>query len=316
VLVRPLYLDSEIGLTVFTLRRIERQVRSSHISLCRSLRAAAIAPLTGGCLEVHWTCALGKATFRDPRRRALRHDLLDPGRNVITQLKPIDNRRLYQQIADQIRALIKDGGFAVGSRLPPERDLAQQLGVSRPSVREALIALEIDGSVEVRMGAGVYVCAASEHSAQSTTSMGESPLELMQARSALEGSVVALACGLSTPEGIATVSKALEEMRAAIEEKRSPLKEDRAFHLAIAAMTGNSVMERLVRELFDERHSPIASQLRVRSESSETWLEALREHEAILRALESRDVIAAQTTMRSHLQASQDRWVASRREWS
>ncbi|CAN5456099.1 hypothetical protein BH11PSE9_BH11PSE9_10440 [soil metagenome] len=81
-------------------------------------------------------------------------------------------------------------------------------------------------------------------------------------------------------------------------------------------MTGNSVMERLVRELFDERHSPISSQLSVRSESAQTWMEALREHEAILRALENRDVLVAQTAMRSHLQASQDRWVAGRNEWS
>jgi GntR family transcriptional repressor for pyruvate dehydrogenase complex len=235
---------------------------------------------------------------------------------LIDQLKPVDNRRLYQQIADQIRGLIQQGSFPVGARLPPERDLALQLGVSRPSVREALIALELDGSVEVRMGAGVYVCAVSERTANTTASLGESPIELLQARSALEGSVVALACGLATPEGIATVSKALDEMRAAIAENRSPLKDDRAFHLAIAAMTGNTVMERLVRELFDSRHSPISSQLSARSESRETWMDALREHEAVLRALESRDVLAAQTAMRSHLQASRDRWVASRREWS
>lgn len=235
---------------------------------------------------------------------------------MIDQLKPVDNRRLYQQIADQIRGLIRQGSFSVGARLPPERDLAVQLGVSRPSVREALIALELDGSVEVRMGAGVYVCAVSERTPHATASLGESPIELMQARSALEGSVVALACGLATPDGIAAVSAALQEMRGAIAKKRSPLTEDRQFHLAIAAMTGNSVMERLVRELFDERHSPISSRLSVRSENRETWIEALREHETILRALERRDVLGAQTAMRSHLQASQDRWVAARREWS
>ncbi|MET0963593.1 MAG: FCD domain-containing protein, partial [Noviherbaspirillum sp.] len=83
------------------------------------------------------------------------------------------------------------------------------------------------------------------------------------------------------------------------------------------AMTGNSVLERLVRELFDERHSPISSQLRARSESSQTWSEALQEHEAILKALETRDVLHAQTAMRAHLNASQNRWVESNlREWS
>jgi GntR family transcriptional regulator, transcriptional repressor for pyruvate dehydrogenase complex len=235
---------------------------------------------------------------------------------VIDQLKPMDNRRLYQQIADQIRALIQTGNFAVGARLPPERDLAQQLGVSRPSVREALIALEIEGSVEVRMGAGVYVREIPDRASKATRSLGESAIELLQTRSALEGSIAALACGVATPAGIATVAKALEEMRAAIAEGRSPLKGDRAFHMAIAALTGNSVMQRLVMELFDSRHSPLASHLRERSDNTETWTVALQEHEAILRALESRDVLAAQTAMRAHLQASQDRWVALRREWS
>jgi GntR family transcriptional repressor for pyruvate dehydrogenase complex len=235
---------------------------------------------------------------------------------MIDQLKPIDTRRLYQQIADQIRALIQKGDFPVGARLPPERDLALQLGVSRPSVREALIALEMEGSVEVRMGAGVFVRELSDRAGTTTRSFGESAIELLQARSAFEGSVVALACGLATPAGLATVAKALEEMRTAVAEGRSPLKGDRAFHQAIAALTRNAVMERLVMELFDSRHSSLASQLRERSDNQETWAEALREHEAILRALESRDVLAAQTAMRSHLQASQDRWVAARKEWS
>jgi DNA-binding FadR family transcriptional regulator len=66
----------------------------------------------------------------------------------------IEPRRLYRQIADQIRGLIKSGEFPAGSRLPPERDLARQLGVSRPSVREALIALEVEGMVEVRRPPG------------------------------------------------------------------------------------------------------------------------------------------------------------------
>src|SRR6478752_10769153 len=69
----------------------------------------------------------------------------------------IETRRLYRQIADQIRALIKRGEFVAGSRLPPERDLAKQLGVSRPSVREALIALEVEGLADVRIGSGIYV---------------------------------------------------------------------------------------------------------------------------------------------------------------
>ena len=72
-------------------------------------------------------------------------------------IQTIEPRRLYRQIADQLRLLIESGEFPAGARLPPERDLALKLGVSRPSVREALIALEVEGWVEVRMGSGVYV---------------------------------------------------------------------------------------------------------------------------------------------------------------
>ena len=80
----------------------------------------------------------------------------------------IEPRRLYRQIADQIREHIRAVEFPAGSRLPPERDLARQLGVSRPSVREALIALEVEGLVEVRIGSGIYV----RRSAGSPTTWG------------------------------------------------------------------------------------------------------------------------------------------------
>src|SRR5215207_7527964 len=72
-------------------------------------------------------------------------------------LQTVEPQRLYRQIAEQLRSLIGAGEFQPGSRLPAERDLAKQLGVSRPSVREALIALEVEGWVEVRTGSGVYV---------------------------------------------------------------------------------------------------------------------------------------------------------------
>lgn len=236
---------------------------------------------------------------------------------MLDPLKQVDNRRLYQQIADQIRAYIDKGNYTAGMRLPPERDLAQQLGVSRPSVREALIALEIEGSVEVRMGAGVYACNLAQRKPQALATMGESPIELMQARAAIEGTVVMMACGKATPEALQALRQILDDMLAAIAQNRSPLPFDRQFHLALAAMTGNSVLERLVGELFDERHSPIAARLSAHSESGQTWAAALHEHEAILRALENRDVLAAQTALRMHLQASEQRWVENnRREWS
>ncbi|MFX5271933.1 GntR family transcriptional regulator, partial [Acinetobacter baumannii] len=72
-------------------------------------------------------------------------------------LEAVEARRLYRQIADQLRGLIERGEYAVGTKLPTERDLAEQLKVSRPTVREALIALEVEGLVRIRVGSGIYV---------------------------------------------------------------------------------------------------------------------------------------------------------------
>ena len=226
------------------------------------------------------------------------------------QLKPVEPRRLYQQIADQIRELIQRGGFEAGTRLPPERDLSQQLGVSRPSLREALIALDIEGAVEIRSGSGVYVCnPPPDREPKATAALGDSPTELMQARAVIEGEVVVMACARVTDTALARLREIVAGMRAAIAARRGPLEHDRQFHLLIAELSGNSIMVRLIADLFDERHSPISAKLSSRFESTRTWNLALKEHEAVLLALEARDPIAAQAAIRSHLKASEDRWI-------
>ena len=223
---------------------------------------------------------------------------------------PVEGR-LYQQVADRIRALIEAGGLRAGDRLPAERDLAQQLGVSRPSLREALIALEIDGTVEIRMGSGIYVQAARDAGKGTgrTAPAGDSPEEVMQARAALEGAIAALAAALITPEALRSLRQTLDRMGADIAENRAPLDSDRLFHLTLAEATGNSVLARLVAGLFDARHSPIAARLRSRFDSPATWALALAEHEAVLAALEARDPLRAQAAMHGHLEQSTRRWL-------
>ena len=112
-------------------------------------------------------------------------------------LQTVENRRLYRQIADQIAALIEKGEYAAGERLPPERDLAKQLGVSRPSVREALIALEVEGYVEVRVGSGVYV-AGARSGAMEALPADSGPFELIRARWLIEAECAALAAKAAT----------------------------------------------------------------------------------------------------------------------
>jgi len=222
--------------------------------------------------------------------------------------KPPEPRRLYQQIADRLRARIQSGEFPPGSRLPAERELAQLLGVSRPSLREALIALEIDGSVEIRMGSGVYVCPPRLALAPDAPSLGESPSEVMQARIAVEGTVALLASTRMTAEALAALRAALEAMRGIIEQGRMPLEHDRQFHLLIAAQCGNSILSRIVGDLFGERQSLILSTLSLKFDGANTWRAALAEHEAVYAALEAGDPLRAEAAMRTHLQASSERW--------
>ena len=138
-------------------------------------------------------------------------------------------RKLYQKIADRLRDYIVQGDFKVGSRLPPERDLTQLLGVSRPSLREALIALEIEGSIEIRMGSGVYVAARPSEGGARTGTHGESPTELMQARALIEGEAVVLACMHGKKSDYRYLKDCIDAMRASIEANRPPLEDDRGM---------------------------------------------------------------------------------------
>lgn len=208
-----------------------------------------------------------------------------------------EQRRLYQQIADQIRQLILVDNFPVGGRLPSERDLAAKLEVSRPSVREALIALEIEGMVEIRVGSGVYVTANRLHGPNSTGPLGESPSELMQARMLVEGNVVLLAAGRITAEGVEALKTSVTAMEDDIAAGRNPVAHDRKFHLTIAANCGNVVLERIVLELFDGRHTPLSEKLQAHYGTPETWRMALEEHRAILDAIERKDALLSQAAM-------------------
>lgn len=224
---------------------------------------------------------------------------------------PAPERKLYQKIADRLREYIVQGDFKVGSRLPPERDLTQLLGVSRPSLREALIALEIEGSIEIKMGSGVYVAARVPEGGARTVTLGESPTELMQARALIEGEAVVLACMHGKKSDYRYLKDCIDAMRESIKANRPPLDDDRKFHHRLAKMTGNSALVRIITSLFDERHSPISSHLSEHSENPGTWDAAVIEHESILHALECKDVIAAQTAIRQHLLRSEARWLGA-----
>src|SRR5512140_1651817 len=203
-------------------------------------------------------------------------------------LQAVESRRLYRQIADQIAALIEKGEYGPGERLPPERDLAKHLGVSRPSVREALIALEVEGYVEVRVGSGVYVTAARPSPAAGLTA-DSGPFELIRARWIIEAECAALAAKNATRAQIRALDEALDEMEGQRDRGMMPLASDRQFHLRIAEASGNSALALVVKTLWEQRTGPLFLRLEHHFDTPALWNVAIREHREIALAIVRHD---------------------------
>ncbi len=220
----------------------------------------------------------------------------------------IEPRRLYRQIADQIRALIRSGEYATGSRLPPERDLAKQLGVSRPSVREAVIALEVEGLVDVRIGSGIYVRPCDDAQAAPPADGEAGPFELLRARYVIESECAALAAKTVTRVQLQAMEAALSDMEREMAEGMQPLPGDRLFHLRIVEATGNGALVHVVRMLWDERAGPLYQQLEHHYDSPELWQAAMAEHRVVLKAIAAHDARGARAAMRRHLNQAYKRF--------
>lgn len=224
-------------------------------------------------------------------------------------IQAVEPRRLYRRIADQIGALIYSGEFAPGKRLPPERNLAQQFGVSRPSVREALIALEIAGLVDVRVGSGIYVrevSAASAGYSRRAVPGGPDqpdpgPLELLRARIMIEGEIAALAASQAKPGDLDAIRETLFAMAEENAHGGASQEADRQFHLRVAEASGNSALALVVRGLWDQRGGPMYTKFEQHFSSAELRAQSLSDHQAIFTALERRDARAARAAMRRHL---------------
>ncbi|MTH64483.1 FadR/GntR family transcriptional regulator [Paracoccus shanxieyensis] len=226
---------------------------------------------------------------------------------MLTDARP---RRQYRQVADQILGLASGQGLGPGARLPSERDLAEQLGVSRPSLREALIALEVEGHVEIRMGSGVYLGARPPEPGADQT--GESPLELLQARCIIESAIAEEAARRATPDLIARLDRNLAEMGAAVHDTPVAIRTDGEFHITLASGIGNAVLGSLTENIYARRLSPLFAQFSTHFEGPRTWRLALAEHGAIRDAIAEGDPAAAREAMRHHLTESQRRFIEGR----
>ena len=208
--------------------------------------------------------------------------------------------RLYRLVADRIVGLIADEGIRPGARLPSERDLATKLSVSRASLREALIALELGGVIEVRGGSGVYVSEVPEP-ASNLPEAGPGPFEVLSARRLIEGEIAAMAARTATDSQIDAILKAVEDMEAHHANKTTNEGADRAFHLAIGRATGNGAMAGALEYLWDQR-GRLWHKLKEHFQTEELRQETLKDHRRIFEAIAARDPAAARKAMRAHLE--------------
>lgn len=222
----------------------------------------------------------------------------------------IEIKRPYQEVGNFLRNKLLDEQYQVGDRLPPERDIAEQLGVGRTVVREALIMLELDNLVEVRKGSGVYVIQLPQPKNNKSINVPQSiagPFEMLQARQLLESNIAEFAALQATPHDISKMRKALEIERQDLISGEGE-EGDHKFHLAIAEATQNSVLVEFFKQSWDFRETnPMWQKLHARITDLTYRQEWFGDHQAILSAMIKKDPEAAKKAMWQHLENVKDR---------
>lgn len=229
-----------------------------------------------------------------------------PLTQVLDQRRVVRRRRnapvrLYQKVARHLLGELAEGKHPVGSRLPAERDLATTHGVSRPAVREAILALEVLGFVEVRIGSGAYVIQLPDEEIDPRFAV--SAFELMEARVLFEGEAAALAALHITDEEIEELEHFVALIESGNNDGSSSDDADEAFHVAIARASRNKAVERMVRELWHMRSASPECALLLDKARTANVRPVVKEHRAIVEALREGDTGAARDAMREHLSA-------------
>lgn len=202
-------------------------------------------------------------------------------------------RRRFWTVVDKLESQIDRGIYPVGSRLPAERELADTHQVSRPTIREAIIALEVRGRVEVKTGSGVFV---TDNCKVETVDQPISAFELTQARALVEAEAAALAAATIQEPELAALKQSLEDMKV----PDMAIEADQRFHEIIAKSTRNNAIVMSIQNLWKLRRSEpqiIAAYEDVCSQSDE---QRLQEHTNIYEAIANKDSSAARKAMHNH----------------
>lgn len=214
-------------------------------------------------------------------------------------LRPLTRPKLYEQVVVRLREHVAASGLDVGDRLPPERELADRLGVSRASVRQAIVVLEVQGLVEVRHGGGTYLrerVLDSEPVEELVARRRRLP-DVLDAREALETKLAELAAERRTEQDLTEIDAALADMRTQIESGDLGGDGDRRFHAAITAAAHSTMLAEFMRTIADEIAESRQESLRQPNRPPKS----LGQHERIAEAIRAGNARTAVTAMRRHL---------------
>lgn len=233
------------------------------------------------------------------------------GRIPAMQFKPIRTKRIYEEIIEQIKLLIVEGNLKPGDKLLAERELAEKLGVSRTSVREALSALEMMGVIEIRPGEGTFI--RHNNMDQNIKSLEllflmnqDAILEMLELRKILEVAAVGLASERATDDHLAKMEKALKEMEYDIAQDHLGEEADINFHYAVAEATGNSILLRLMSTISDTMKLSVRANRESLYKTPGMPHKLLEEHKQIFQGIKKRDKDEAQNHMLQHLVGVED----------
>jgi GntR family transcriptional repressor for pyruvate dehydrogenase complex len=221
-------------------------------------------------------------------------------------IKPIKPQRVSDQVFEQLRDLIFRGQLRSGEKLLPERELALALGVSRPTLREAINKLVHLGLVEHHQGQGTFVgppAGQQDKNPLATLINGHEPTlaELLEVRLGLECQAVVLAAQRASESGLAAIAKCLDDMQVEHRHKRLGIAEDVSFHMAIAYATKNLAQVHIMRTFYDLLHFGIRENLHHLYTEPGNLETIDQQHRAVLEAIRHHDPEAAFTAMKQHI---------------
>lgn len=224
-------------------------------------------------------------------------------------------RKVYEIVFQKIQTEILDGHFQVGDKLPSERDLAVQHGVSRNSIREAIRLLELNHLVEIRRGEGTFIRNSSLQmpSGQMTTVLASIDrtilYDMLELRLILESQCAALAAIRATASDLERMAEALEMMKGALDDEELGIQADLNFHLAIAEATHNQALVELITSLEQNMRNTIKATRNYRLANKDNFTRTFEEHKAIFIAVSRGESLEAEKLMKKHIRTIREEFV-------